>query len=141
MCDVSDLPSHLSPLLIQTAKVWVHMQREYTCINVKDDDLVYDVLERVLHQRELTEVMKQLEEVRQEELRLPQGSTKEEALRERLLWLQFESQAPGGRVGTYSDLEVLNGSTLIPLDEQMPSGVGMSMKQALHVVQESELSC
>ena len=115
------------------------MQREYTCINVKDDDLVYDVLERVLHQRELTEVMKQLEEVRQEELRLPQGSTKEEALREWLLWL--ESHAPGGRVGTYSDLEVLNGSTLIPLDEQMPSGVGMSMKQALHVVQKSELSC
>ena len=135
MCDVSDLPSHLSPLLIQTAKVWVHMQREYTYINVKDGDIVYEVLERVLHQRELTAVMKQLQE-------LPPGSTKEETtLRERQRQLQLESQAPGGRVGTYSDLEVLNGSTLIDLDQQMPSGVGMSMKQALHVVQKSELSC
>ena len=67
------------------------MDREYAYINVEDDDLIYDVLERVLQRRALARVRKQLAEAEREFTGLQQGSTKEEAQR-RLEWLERKEE-------------------------------------------------
>ena len=160
----SDLLSHLSALSIQMATsrtMWFCMDREYYPINVEHGDLVYNVLERVLHERELPQIRMELAQVRRELAQVKEQlqKTREKARRERLekekllllekenLLMLKESPQQGGRVASYSDLQVLSGPTVITLDERKPlcdlveSSAGESREQALYVIRESELSC